>query len=102
MWPRELTKQSIVCCCAPSPFLHQHQAIVCVPCEPNVSEQHAGVVYWAPPEAALRRAAEALREPLVSAYGPCGGMPALVAALKRKLADENGLSGVRRLQHATQ
>jgi len=44
----------------------------------------------------MRRAAEALREPLVSAYGPCGGMPALVAALKQKLADENGLSGVRR------
>ena len=43
----------------------------------------------------MQRAAEALREPLVSAYGPCGGMPALVAALKQKLADENGLTGVR-------
>jgi len=63
--------------------------------EPSASGQRAGVVYWAPPEAAMRRAAEALREPLVSAYGPCGGMPALVAALKQKLADENGLSGVR-------
>ena len=56
----------------------------------------AGVVYWAPPESAMQRAAEALREPLVSAYGPCGGMPALVAALKEKLAAENGLTGVRR------
>jgi aromatic aminotransferase len=30
----------------------------------------------------------------VSAYGPVGGMPALVAALKAKLAAENGLEGV--------
>lgn len=43
----------------------------------------------------MQRAAEALKEPLISAYGPCGGMPALVAVLKQKLADENGLTGVR-------
>ena len=43
----------------------------------------------------MLRATEALREPLMSAYGPCGGMPALVDALKQKLADENGLHGVR-------
>ena len=43
----------------------------------------------------MQRAAEALGEPLMSAYGPCGGMPALVAALKEKLAAENGLTGVR-------
>jgi hypothetical protein len=43
----------------------------------------------------MQRAAETLREPLMSAYGPCGGMPALVAALKEKLAAENGLTGVR-------
>ena len=45
----------------------------------------------------MQRAAEALREPMINAYGPCGGMPALVAALKQKLAAENGLTGVRRI-----
>ena len=54
----------------------------------------AGVVHWSPPAAALEVAEQRLREPGLSAYGPCAGMPALVAALKAKLAAENGLEDV--------
>ena len=65
----------------------------------------SGVVHWSPPAAALDVAEQRLREPGLSAYGPCAGMPALVAALKAKLAAENGLAHVRAaalMQRATQ
>lgn len=51
-------------------------------------------MHWSPPSAALDLAQERLREPAVSAYGPAAGMPALVDALKAKLASENGLANV--------
>lgn len=43
----------------------------------------------------MQRAAEMLRDPSMSAYGACSGMPELCTALKEKLAAENGLTGVR-------
>ena len=57
---------------------------------------HAGIVHWSPPEAALSSAAEALRDAGTSFYGPCAGLPALVNALKQKLAAENGMPDVSR------
>ena len=56
---------------------------------------HAGIVHWSPPDAALSLAAEALTDAGTSFYGPCAGLPALVDALKQKLANENGLPNVR-------
>ena len=55
----------------------------------------AGIVHWTPPAAALDLASEVIRDKGVSAYGPCAGLPALVGALRQKLAAENGLPGVR-------
>lgn len=57
---------------------------------------HAGIVHWSPPKAALTLAAGALTDAGTSFYGPCAGLPALVDALKRKLAAENGLPDVSR------
>ena len=54
----------------------------------------AGIVHWQPPEAALDRAAEALRNPTSSSYGPDEGNPELRAAIRTKLERENGLQGV--------
>lgn len=46
----------------------------------------------------MERAASMLAEPAgsVNAYGPDEGLPALREALRQKIAEENGLSGVRR------
>ncbi|KAK9815338.1 hypothetical protein WJX72_001946 [[Myrmecia] bisecta] len=52
-----------------------------------------GVVSWGPPQAALDRAAAALANSGISAYGPCEGLPELRAALGQKIQDENGLHG---------
>lgn len=57
----------------------------------------SGVVHWSPPESALQRAAEAVREKAASSYGPCEGLPELVAALEAKVAAENSLPDVRPL-----
>jgi len=52
-----------------------------------------GVVHWQPPQPALARAASMISEPSASAYGPDEGMPALRQALRKKIANENGLQG---------
>ncbi len=54
----------------------------------------SGIVHWQPPPVAMEYAAAALQEGKVSAYGPCEGMPELIAALVEKLRLENGLDGV--------
>ena len=54
----------------------------------------AGIVHWQPPEAALDRAAAALRSPSSSSYGPDEGNPELRQALRAKLEHENNLPGV--------
>lgn len=43
----------------------------------------------------MQRAALMLRDPSMSAYGSCAGMPELCVALQAKLAAENGITGVR-------
>ena len=55
---------------------------------------HAGIVYWAPPAAALEAVAAAASDPELSQYGPDAGMPALREALIAKLAAENGIHQV--------
>lgn len=51
-------------------------------------------MYWTPPDSALEAAADRLRNPSVSAYGPCDGSPELITALELKLRIENGLDDV--------
>lgn len=58
---------------------------------------NAGVVHWAPPQAALDAASALVQDPAVSSYGPCTGLPELVGALEAKLEAENSLPGVRTL-----
>jgi len=53
-----------------------------------------GIVHWQPPAAALQAAADLVKDPAVSAYGPDEGLPALREALRRKIQEENGLQGV--------
>jgi hypothetical protein len=55
----------------------------------------AGIVHWGPPMQAMNRAAAMVADPSVNSYGPDEGLPALREALRRKIADENGLHGVR-------
>ena len=55
----------------------------------------AGIVYWAPPAAALEAVAAAASDAELSQYGPDAGMPALREALVAKLAAENGIHQVR-------
>ncbi|XP_077211914.1 aromatic aminotransferase ISS1-like [Tasmannia lanceolata] len=50
-----------------------------------------GVVYWQPPENALEKIKEIIREPSTSRYGADEGLPELRAALTEKLRRENGL-----------
>jgi aromatic aminotransferase len=54
----------------------------------------AGIVYWAPPAAALEAVAAAASDPELSQYGPDAGMPALREALIAKLAAENSIHQV--------
>lgn len=60
----------------------------------SLSQCCAGVVHWTPPPQALDLASEVVREKSVSAYGPCAGLPALISALKEKLATQNKLPDV--------
>ncbi|TYK27678.1 katanin p60 ATPase-containing subunit A1 [Cucumis melo var. makuwa] len=50
-----------------------------------------GVVYWQPPQQALKKAAELVWEPSISRYGADEGIPELREALTRKLNEENKL-----------
>lgn len=50
-----------------------------------------GIVHWAPPESALAAARAAVEEPDSSLYTADDGLPALRAALREKVATENGL-----------
>ena len=50
-----------------------------------------GIVHWSPPEEALQAARAAVGEPSVSLYCADDGLPELRAALKLKLAEENGI-----------
>lgn len=50
-----------------------------------------GIVHWAPPPDALAAARDAVGLPETSLYGADDGLPELRAALKRKLAAENGI-----------
>ena len=54
----------------------------------------AGIVHWAPPQAALEAVAAATSDPALSQYGPDAGLPQLRQALRDKLAAENGLTEV--------
>lgn len=60
---------------------------------PDALSLAQGVVYWGPPPEALQAFSTALAaEPLaVSAYAPNEGLPPLRAALRRKVAERNGL-----------
>ncbi|GLJ44169.1 hypothetical protein SUGI_0921720 [Cryptomeria japonica] len=51
-----------------------------------------GVVYWQPPEPALEKVKDAIKEPSTSNYGPDDGLPQLRQALVEKLRRENNLS----------
>lgn len=55
-------------------------------------------MHWGPPPVALERLGSALSSPAsaasVSGYAPNEGLPALRAALRKKLADKNGLQNV--------
>eukprot|EP00873_Tetraselmis_striata_P044831 jgi/Tetstr1/465095/TSEL_009823.t1 len=53
-----------------------------------------GIVHWAPPEAAVAAATQALQGSQVHQYGPTEGLPELREALRRKLREENALEGV--------
>src|SRR5918999_4796334 len=50
-----------------------------------------GMVSWGPPASAVEAARDATGLPSSHRYGPVEGSPELVAALGRKLRDENGL-----------
>jgi aspartate/methionine/tyrosine aminotransferase len=50
-----------------------------------------GIVFWGPPEAALKRAADAVTLSHTSQYCGDAGLPQLRAALKEKIATENNL-----------
>ena len=50
-----------------------------------------GIVHWAPPEEAVAVARAAVGLPETSLYGADDGLPDLRAALKKKLATENGI-----------
>lgn len=54
-----------------------------------------GVVHWTPPQAALDAARDAAGSAAAHAYGPAQGSPELRAALRDKVAAENGLHNVR-------
>ena len=54
-----------------------------------------GVVHWAPPQSALDAARDAAGSAAAHAYGPAQGSPVLRAALRDKVAAENGLHNVR-------
>jgi aspartate/methionine/tyrosine aminotransferase len=51
-----------------------------------------GVVYWQPPEEALKKVEKIIREPAVSKYGADDGLPQLREALLEKLHKENKLT----------
>ena len=51
-----------------------------------------GIVFWTPPEAALKRAADAVTLPHTSQYCADAGLPELRAALQAKISTENNLS----------
>ncbi|KAG0500523.1 hypothetical protein HPP92_000595 [Vanilla planifolia] len=51
-----------------------------------------GVVYWQPPEQALRRVQDIVWEPSTSSYGADEGLPELRVALLEKLRQENKLT----------
>lgn len=57
----------------------------------DVASLAQGVVHWQPPRAALEAAARGVTEASSSSYGPAQGLPELVDALGRRLADFNGL-----------
>lgn len=50
-----------------------------------------GIVHWAPPAEALASAMSAVEETSTSLYGADDGLPDLRAALKDKIARENGI-----------
>ena len=56
-----------------------------------------GIVHWAPPEQALEAATRLAQSAVSYQYGPAAGLPALMEALRHKLAVENGLFEVRPL-----
>ncbi len=55
-----------------------------------------GIVHWEPPPRALAAAGQLLAAEAgsISGYGPADGLPALREALKQKLEEVNGLTGV--------
>ncbi|KAK9809123.1 hypothetical protein WJX72_009699 [[Myrmecia] bisecta] len=59
----------------------------------GVASLAQGVVYWMPPESAIKAAVAKATDPALSVYGADEGMPELTAALRHKLAAENGLTG---------
>ena len=50
-----------------------------------------GIVHWSPPDEAMQAARAAVDEPNTSLYGADDGLPELRAALKLKLAEQNGI-----------
>lgn len=50
-----------------------------------------GIVHWSPPDEAVQAARAAVDEPNTSLYGADDGLPELRAALKLKLAEQNGI-----------
>jgi aspartate/methionine/tyrosine aminotransferase len=51
-----------------------------------------GVVYYGPPQAALAAARAFGHQPVEHLYGPVQGQPDLLAAIARKLAEDNGVT----------
>jgi aspartate/methionine/tyrosine aminotransferase len=88
----------------PSTRIEQTESSVIVRLGKLIREQSSpvlslaqGVVHWEPPTEAIRAAHDALADTLAGvdrtshAYGPVNGMPELCAALREKLARENGI-----------
>ncbi|TYK04602.1 katanin p60 ATPase-containing subunit A1 [Cucumis melo var. makuwa] len=73
-------------------LLSQHSPYLSVAQPQLAPPSHVtGVVYWQPPQQALKKAAELVWEPSISRYGADEGIPELREALTRKLNEENKL-----------
>ena len=57
----------------------------------------AGIVHWKPPPQAMDAVVTSAGDHSLNQYGSGAGLPALVKALKHKLATQNGLEKVRNI-----
>jgi len=84
----------------PPVIVKTKQLMAKAPASKQVMSLAQGIVHWQPPPAAMQAAGELLAagEASINGYGPAEGLPALREALQQKVADRNGLPGVRPMQ----